>query len=544
MDMSMLGVGMGFDTLGAEKVIIKEPGGNGSTVVIEDSREGWIDALRLTLQAYQGKPIYEFDFSKIRPEGAPIKTFGGIAPGPEPLMQLVEDVRHLLNEKIGEQIHSTDILDIMCYIGRCVVSGNIRRSALIGLGAIKDIDFIETKDKKLYPKAMQSHRWASNNTVVAEIGDDYSNVVERLSENGEPGIYWIDNVKQFGRFKDGTNTKDHRVKGINPCGEQPLESYELCTLVETFPGNHESADEYIDTLKFAYMYAKTVTLVPTHNKRTNAVMGRNRRIGTSMSGIRQAIHRFGRRAFLQSFCDIGYQAITSWDETYSNWLCVPLSIRKTTVKPAGTTSLLTGAFPGVHQCHDRRYLRLVRWNRNSPFLEAFKKAGYLIEDDYYDESSKVIYFPIEETEFTKSKGETSARDQVQLVADMQHYWSDNAVSCTVTFIEKEKTELKDIIETYEDRLKTITFLPLEDSGYPQLPYISVGEENFFVMGADEKNYKTQWSDEEFKEYVKQVKPKVLYKEFKEVKQEEGEGEKFCEGDTCQTPLKEAINETV
>lgn len=532
MDMSMLGVGMGFDLLGADKVEIKEPGSNGNILIIDDSREGWIECLRSLLESYRGGPSYQYDYSKIREAGSPIKTFGGIAPGPEPLSIMVDSIREVLDGRIGEFLGSVDILDLMCLIGRCVISGNIRRSALIAIGQSDDKKFIEAKDPELFSSENQSRRWAANNSVVARRGQNYSQIANRIRKNGEPGIIFLDNIRSFGRYKDGPDNSDECAAGVNPCGEQPLEPFELCNLVETYPANHSDASEYLDTLKYAFMFGKTVSLVPTHDPRANAVIGRNRRIGISMSGIDQAITKFGRRVFLDEFCDNGYDTIRYWDRMYSRWLCVPESIRVTTVKPSGTVSLLAGATPGIHKPHARRYLRLVRFGINSPHLEALKKAGYRIEDDYYDKFSKVVYFPVEEKNFGKSKAQTSMRELAQNVADMQHYWSDNAVSCTITYLPDESDEVESILETYEDRLKTATIMPLMEHGYVQPPYMDVltEEEELKLKGTIQCQY--YWSEKDFEEYKKTINSNVLREEIKKIEQE-GIGEKYCSNDSCE-----------
>ena len=211
------------------------------------------------------------------------------------------------------------------------------------------------------------------------------------------------------------------------CVEQTLESFELCTLVETYPAHHDTYEDFQRTLKVAYLYAKTVTLIPTHEPRTNAVMNRNRRIGCSMSGIRQAIGKFGRREFL-NWCDRGYQYIQRLDHIYSEWLGIPLSIKTTSVKPSGTVSLLCGATPGIHPPHSPFYVRNIRVSEYSPLLQAARDAGYKVEKDAYADATWVISFPVR-TACDKGKRDVSIWEQVALAADMQRYWADNQVSC-------------------------------------------------------------------------------------------------------------------
>ena len=163
------------------------------------------------------------------------------------------------------------------------------------------------------------------------------------------------------------------------CAEQSLESYECCNLVETFVANHDTVEEYLDTLKYAYLYAKSVTPLPTHCEKTNQIMLQNRRIGCSQSGVQQAIKKFGIQTYLSQFCDRGYNTVSYWDNIYSRWLGVPTSKRTTTIKPSGTISLLAGATPGVHCTHSEYYLRTIRVASNSELIPILRKANFRIE---------------------------------------------------------------------------------------------------------------------------------------------------------------------
>lgn len=339
MDMSMLGVGVGSDTRGADSIDIVKPARAEFTLAIPDTREGWIDATRTVLEAYVGNgAIPEFDYSAIRPAGEPIRGFGGTAAGPEPLRKLLEqDLPTILDPLAGQSITSAAIVDIHNVIGKCVVSGNVRRSAEIMFGEPDDLDFLKLKDPEVAGERMvgeNSWRWASNNSIFASVGMDYATAAGFTAKAGEPGYLWLDNIRDYGRMVDGPNYKDQRAMGANPCVEQTLESYELCCLVETYPAHHETFEEYEETLKYAYLYAKTVTLLPTHNQRTNRVMMRNRRIGLSQSGIIQNVAKHGWREHF-TWCDRGYAAVQSWDTVYSEWFCVPPSIKTTSVKPSG-----------------------------------------------------------------------------------------------------------------------------------------------------------------------------------------------------------------
>ncbi len=538
MDMSMLGVGVGGDCKGAGTITIESPElATKDVFTIEDSREGWVEALRRLLSAFVGKcALPKFDYSAIRPEGSAIKGFGGTASGPEPLKQMIISVSKVLFCHVGKKINSEVIVDIFNLIGRCVVAGGVRRTAEIMFSNANDEDFINLKDptqlkkwekdlKKLSKEdpafavlqrrieghPLRTHRWASNNSVFGEVGMDYSHLKDRIADNGEPGIIWLDTMRKFGRLADPPNNKDERAMGCNPCSEQTLESFELCCLVETFPAHHENLDDYKKTLKFAYLYAKTVTLIPTHDPRVNAVMLRNRRIGCSMSGITQAIAKFGRHVFFTEFCNEGYRYIQRADKWYSEWLCVPSSIKTTSVKPSGTVSLLCGASSGIHYAHSKFYIRRVTLQKNSPLVKAAKDAGYPVEPySYSPKSSVVVEFPVKEEFYSKGKSDITIFEQFMNAAEMQHWWADNQVSVTVTFSKSERKDIVTCLEFFDSKLKSISLLPLKEHGYVQAPYESITEE-------------------EYLERASKVNPLLLTGNTHEV------DDKFCDGDSCVLP---------
>jgi adenosylcobalamin-dependent ribonucleoside-triphosphate reductase len=493
MEASMLGVGVGFDDKGADKNFeIYTPGGT-QTYVIPDTREGWQEATVALINSYL-KPeqaSLEFDYSEIRPYGAPIATFGGTASGPDPLVALHDKIREIFNGRAGQLLTTVDIADIGNLIGRCVVSGNVRRSAELLIGRIDDDNFLNLKNAEKFPErnSYDSENpgwgWMSNNSVMVNVGTDFSKIVDGIILNGEPGVIWEDVSKAYGRLGDPINNKDHRIMGYNPCAEQSLESYEMCTLVETYLNRHESKEEYLRTLKFAYLYAKTVTLLPTHWEETNAIMQRNRRIGTSMSGIANFADRKGLPE-LRTWMDEGYAVVKKYDVTYSEWLGIRESIKTTTVKPSGTVSILAGESPGVHWTPGGKFFnRAIRFGNDDPMLALFKMANYTVEPDVSNpDHTTVVYFPI------KSLAERAERDvtifeKMALAATAQRYWSDNSVSVTISFDpETEAQHVESVLHMYDGQLKTLSFLPSGNHVYPQQPYTQITEEEY--LAATEK----------------------------------------------------------
>ena len=487
MDALMLGIGVGFDTLGQEKNFpIYTPSDTVETYEIPDTREGWVEATRLLINSFlrPNQNRQEFDYSIIRPLGAPIKGFGGTASGPAPLINLHEQIRKVVGGRAGETLDSRAIVDIINLIGTCVVSGNVRRSATLALGADGDNDFLNLKNAEAFPERNSydpekpGWAWMSNNSISATVGMNYEQYVDRIVDNGEPGFIWLDVARNYGRLKDPADGKDYRVMGFNPCAEQPLESYELCTLVEVHLNRHESKEDFLRTLKFAYLYGKTVTLLPTHWQQTNGIMQRNRRIGTSLTGIASFADQHGLPA-AREWMDEGYDKIRHYDHKYSEWMCVRESIRVTTVKPSGSVSILSGATPGVHWAPGGRFfLRAIRFSETDPMLHLFKAAGYKIEKDLVSANTSVVYFPVD-SGHPRSEKEVTLFEKIALAATAQKYWSDNGVSVTLSFDkETESKHVAPALHMYEGQLKAVSFLPMGNKVYPQQPYTQISEEEY------------------------------------------------------------------
>eukprot|EP00033_Pygsuia_biforma_P003218 GCRY01003529.1.p1 GENE.GCRY01003529.1~~GCRY01003529.1.p1 ORF type:complete len:677 (+),score=185.55 GCRY01003529.1:218-2248(+) len=516
MDATLLGVGVGFDTKGVswEGTIHSLQEKEKSTFIIPDSREGWVHATTLLLDSYfEGTTPFKFDYSKIRPQGSPIHDLGGTAAGGKALEDLHTVLSEMLDKFAGKRVTVTLIADIMNLIACCVAGGGTRRAAEIAFGSPQDDEYVNLKNYKQNPHRA-AYGWASNNSVYAEVGMDYSALCDRVCDNGEPGFAWLTNMRQFSRMNEEEGDfKDRRAGGGNPCMEQTLESYELCCLVETFPHRHDSLEDFKHTLKCAYMYAKTVTLGKTHWPETNRVLLRNRRIGTSMSGIAQFITKHGIDVF-REWLKQGYDTIQYYDRVYSDWLVIPRSIKTTSVKPSGTVSILAGATPGLHYPLSRFMIRRVRIGRNSPLVGPLRDAGYTIEEDVYDPKNLlVIEFLVDHGKGIRSSKDLSMWEQLSLAAFMQKYWADNQVSCTVTFDPAtEGKQLPHALDYFQYQLKGISFLPnLEEGAYPQMPMEAISEETYMERA---KNLK-----------IPQLSTKQADKKDMSL-------EKFCDSTTC------------
>lgn len=491
MEASMLGIGVGFDDKGSDKdFFIHQPKDTVVVDLIADDRESWARATGDLINSYlkPDQSTIEFDYSLIRPYGSPIATFGGTASGPEPLIKLHKAIKKMFNGRAGQRISAVDIADIGNLIGVCVVSGNVRRSAELFIGRNTE-EFLNLKNVEKFPErnSYDSENpgwgWMSNNSIETSVGADISNIVDGIALNGEPGVIWMDMSRKYGRLIDPPNNKDWRVAGYNPCAEQSLESYECCTLVETYLNRHESLEDYKRTLKFAYLYAKTVTLLPTHWEKTNAIMQRNRRIGASMSGIANFADINGIPV-LREWMDSGYETVKRYDNIYSEWFGIRESIKMTTVKPSGTVSILVGESPGVHWTPGGKYfLRAIRFGNDDPMLPLFKMANYRVEPaSESPDTTSVVFFPI------KSDAERAERDvtifeKMAIASVAQRYWSDNSVSVTISFdSETEQKHIGTVLHMYDGQLKTVSFLPSGNFTYPQMPYTQITKDEYINDG--------------------------------------------------------------
>jgi len=282
----------------------------------------------------------------------------------------------------------------------------------------------------------------------------------------------------------------------------------MCCLVETFPTRHEDVVDFNRTLKFAYMYAKTVTLGTTHWVETNRVQLRNRRIGASISGVAQFIDKHGLDE-LKHWLDAGYNTIQYYDDVYSDWLAVPKSIKTTSIKPSGTVSLLPGVTPGMHYPESNYYIRRMRLAKNSELIPHIITAGYKVEDLYDDpEYTSVVEIPVFIKD-VRTVSDVSMWEQLELAAFLQQHWADNQVSCTITFKEHEKEHIASALNYFQYRLKGISFLPkMEKASYPQMPYEEI-------------------TKEEYQKTIKKIKPL----QFNGIGVD-SKPEMFCNNDTC------------
>jgi ribonucleoside-triphosphate reductase len=437
MDALMNGVGVGFYPKRDDSINLV-PFTESYEHVIADSREGWCDSVSALIESYFGGPRPNFDYSKIREHGEPIRGFGGVASGPNPLKELHSRIDQYFMEFDGDSVRLK--ADIVNAIGCCVVAGNVRRSAELMAGHLDDSTFMELKNYDKHPERA-AIGYMSNNSVYLEDDSDFEQLAEianRVIKNGEPGYINLRNLPK-GRLGKDDGLKEDRAIGFNPCGEQPLEDKELCCLAETLPTKCPTVNDWYKACEYATVYASTVTLLPTHSEESNAVMLRNRRIGISLVDVTGWLEESGANKVIKHLRQ-GYKIVRKANQWVNSEAGVPEAIRVTTVKPGGTVPKVAGKTAGIGYPTFIHTLVRVLVSASSPVAQILKDANLPYEPQLSDpEGTLVFEWPIIQGP-AKPATQASLWEQAMNLVMVQREWSDNAVSNTLYF--KPKWVLK------------------------------------------------------------------------------------------------------
>lgn len=470
-NMLMCGVGVGFGTHTTSLPSFKSPLPDEEIFRVPDSREGWAASYAALIGSYErGSRTVRFDYSSIRPRGAPISGFGGTAAGPDLLRQGHEMLRTVLDKFVAGEVSETRlVVDAMNIIGHSIISGNVRRSAELAVGGVADDEFLNLKNYQANPDRC-SIGYVSNNSVALMSRDDFRalpDIAERIVDNGEPGILNFINIRKYGRLGD---RMPDAAMGVNPCGEIPLENYEMCNLVEVFPTRCRDTAEIYEAMELATFYASTVALLRTHSSETNEVIARNRRIGVSVSGIADWLDATSV-SHVFDVLNKGYeQVVRPTNARLARDAGVPESVRVTTVKPSGTVSLLAGVSPGMHYPLSGFVIRRMRIASDSPLSDVLRKAGVPFEPDMYSPGTDVFEFPLRYgSGRTRPVGSVSIYEQAALAAMLQRCWADNAVSCTLIAKPSEFNQVERVLALFAPQTKSLSILPDRSEVYPQMP---------------------------------------------------------------------------
>lgn len=475
-DLLMLGGGVGLSVEHQyvsklpkvkKDVVVTHVHSNDADFIVPDSREGWCELTSRFLESHfvTGK---SFTFSTIclRGKDEPIKGFGGSASGPRPLVEFIEGLSKILGARAGRSIRPVDAADILTSIGQLVVSGNVRRSAIIILGDCWDKEYLKSKRWDL--GQIPAHRSNANYSVICEDVDDLHPLFWKTYEHGEPfGIVNRTTIQKYGRMGE---LKPDTAVGVNPCSEACLENGEPCNLAEIALPNLESVEDFEQAARLMLRYTKRVTTEKYHHKISDEVIKRNRRVGIGITGC------LASPLFTPDTLDRVYAVIQDEDKKYSAELGVPLSKRTTVVKPSGTMSKVMDCmgYEGIHAAFSRYMIQRVRFSSSDALIPKLREAGHYMEPQSnfgtVDAGTMVVDFyqqapnncPVADEDWTTWQ-------QLDILKMVQRHWADQAVSVTVYYRKEEIPQIKVWLAENLQYLKTISFLCHNDHGFAQAP---------------------------------------------------------------------------
>lgn len=482
-------------------VIVSHEATKDADFIVPDSREGWVKLLANVLDAFYvtGKS-FTYSTILIRGYGELIKGFGGKASGPQILIDGIEKITKIFQNREGKKLRSIDVLDICNIIGSVVVAGNVRRSAEIALGDPDDILYLRAKNWGA--GNVPNWRAMSNNTIYA---DNFDHIMDEVWKNGyeinkqtgyangEPyGLFNLPLSQKFGRIIDGPISESKiyptdidNCEMTNPCAEISLSNYECCNLCELYLNNIQSKEELIDCAKLLYKTQKAIAALPFIHEETNRIVHKNMRLGLGVTGVCQSLDKL-------DWLDDCYVALRKFDRQWSKERSWSESIKLTTVKPSGTLSLLGGATPGVHPAYSQHYMRTVRMSSSDALVQICKDMGYHVEflinfDGTENHDTVVVYFPCETPAGSILAKDMDVIKQLDMVKKLQTIWSDNAVSVTAYYKEEELNDLKTWLkDNYENNIKSVSFLLFKNHGFKQAPYQEIDEKTYLEARAKVK----------------------------------------------------------
>jgi ribonucleoside-triphosphate reductase len=457
----------------------------GREVDVEDSREGWADALRQVIrQLYDGEvPTWNTD--RVRPAGARLKTFGGRASGPGPLVQLFEFTIESFKAASGRRLSPVEVHDLVCKIGDVVVSGGVRRSALISLSDLSNFDMAKAKSGSWWEQ--YGHRALANNTAVyyerpsAELFmREWRNLIE--SQSGERGLLNLTGVRAMAPARRDAS----QISGTNPCGEISLRSMGLCNLTEVVIKPEDTPSTLKQKVAVAAIlgtWQSTLTdfkyVRPDWRKNAEE----ERLLGVSLTGI------YGNRFTndvtdprLPGLLDAMKKRAVAVNEEWAARLGINVSVSVTTVKPSGTVSQLTGVSSGIHPWHSAFYARTVRGANTDPVTQLMIDAGVPAEADVMNpEKTTVFSFPITAPAGAVTRADVSALAHLEMYRIYRENWAEHQVSITVTVRPEEWVDVAAWVYRNWDICAGISFLPFSEHTYKQAPYTDVTDEEFVAL---------------------------------------------------------------
>ena len=533
----MCGTGVGFsvERSNVDKLpIVNEHFEDSSTVIkVADSRSGWAKALRELLAMLYVGQIPTLDVSEVRPAGAKLKTMGGRASGPAPLIDLYNFCVGIFKGAKGRRLYPIECHDLMCKIGEVVVVGGVRRSALISLSNLGDDQMRHAKSGKWWDN--EGQRSLANNSVAYKTKPDMGTFMREWlalyeSHSGERGIFnrqaAINKVKENGRRKasekeNPVEPEDYIQFGCNPCSEIILRPYQFCNLTEVVC----RATDTIETLKEKVEVATilgTLQSTLTDFKYLRKVWKQNteeeRLLGVSLTGILDCPILAPNSVALESTLVKLREVAVQTNKKYAKMLDIPQSTAITCVKPSGTVSQLVDSASGIHARHSEYYIRTVRGGNTDPLTQFMKDVGIPAEPDLSKPNTTTVFsFPTKSPYGAVTRTEMTAIDQLEYWLVFQRHWCEHKPSVTISVKEHEWMEVGAWVYKNFDEVSGISFLPFSEHTYQQAPYQDINEE-------------------QYKSFLEKMPSHINWSLLKEYEKEDttiGSKEFACTADSCE-----------
>ena len=493
-----------------------------TTVIVKDSKEGWAKALRQIIALLYSGEKPKWDVSRVRPAGSRLKTFGGRASGPAPLVDLFTFISHVFDKAKGRKLTSIECHDIMCKIGEVVVVGGVRRSAMISLSNLSDDRMRHAKSGQWWEQNPQ-RALANNSVSYTEKPDamsfmrEWTALVE--SGSGERGIFNREAAKKQAA-KNGRRDVNHEF-GTNPCSEIILRPYQMCNLSEIVVRATDTVEDLERKTKIATILG-TIQSMNTKFPYLRKIWQRNteeeRLLGVSMTGIMDnpltTTKNKGLDKLLEHLKDVSVRT----NVLYAGRLGIPVSTAITCVKPSGTVSQLVDSASGIHARHSPYYIRTVRGDVKDPLTQFMKDQGIPCEPCVMKPEQTVVFsFPMKSPNKAVVTADLSAIDQLDTWLAYQRHWCEHKPSVTINVKADEWFEVGAYVYKHFDEMSGVSFLPFNEHTYQQAPYQTCGKSEY--------------------EALKSIMPKAInWAELAEYETEDntaGSQTLACSGDSCE-----------
>ena len=457
-----------------------------SIVVVKDSKEGWAKGFRQVLALLWAGEIPKWDVSQVRPAGARLKTFGGRASGPAPLVELFNFAVSTFKSAQGRKLSSMECHDLMCFIGQIVVVGGVRRSAMISLSNLSDDRMRHAKSGQWWETA--GHRALANNSVSYTEKPDMETFMREWlalveSKSGERGIFNREaSKKQAAKF--GRRDPNYEF-GTNPCSEIILRPYQFCNLTECVVRATDTLQDLERKVKLATILGtiqSTLIKFPYLRKVWQNNTAEERLLGVSMTGIMDNPLMTNSNKGLEKTLEHLRSIAVSTNAEWAELLGIPASASISCVKPSGTVSQLVDSASGIHARHSPYYIRTVRGDNKDPLTQFMIDQGIPNEPCVMKPDSTVVFsFPVKSPSQAVTRNDMTAVEQLELWLTYQRHWCEHKPSVTISVRDSEWMAVGAFVYKYFDEMSGVSFLPHSDHTYQQAPYQDCTKEEYEDM---------------------------------------------------------------